>query len=128
MRISTIDTSAVSRPRRAVVRCAVTAALVLTTGACATTADAPRGPATETTRAEPPGTASSADAAATADSLRRSYTEADVRFMRGMIHHHAQAVEMARMAPTHGASERIRTLTSRILASQRDEIALMRDW
>lgn len=79
----------------------------------------------------PSGTTSSEGAispAARADSLRHSWTEADVDFVRGMIHHHAQAVVMARMAPTHGASERIRTLTARILNSQEGEIALMRDW
>ena len=31
------------------------------------------------------------------------HTAADVSFMRGMIHHHAQAVVMAKWAPTHGA-------------------------
>ncbi|MDX1624416.1 MAG: DUF305 domain-containing protein, partial [Gemmatimonadota bacterium] len=52
----------------------------------------------------------------------------DVAFMRGMIHHHAQAVQMARMAPTNDASPRLRTLAARILVSQRDEIALMQEW
>ena len=52
----------------------------------------------------------------------------DVAFMRGMIHHHAQALEMAGMAPTHGASSQLRTLTARIIVSQKDEIALMQEW
>lgn len=56
------------------------------------------------------------------------YTEADVRFMTGMIHHHAQAVVMARMAATHGAGGAVRRLTSRILSSQKTEIRLMQDW
>ncbi len=68
------------------------------------------------------------DAAARADSVRRSFTEADVEFMRGMIHHHAQALVMAHMAPTHDASPQLLTLTSRILNSQRDEIQLMQRW
>lgn len=56
------------------------------------------------------------------------WTEADVRFMTQMIGHHAQAVEMARLAPTHGASPQVRTLAARIIGSQEDEIATMRQW
>jgi uncharacterized protein (DUF305 family) len=66
--------------------------------------------------------------AARADSVRRHYTEADVAFMRDMIHHHAQALVMARMAPTHGASEELQTLAARIINGQKDEIALMQRW
>ena len=53
---------------------------------------------------------------------------ADVRFMSGMIHHHAQAILMAGGAPTHGASSSVRTLCDRIIVSQNDEIALMQRW
>jgi uncharacterized protein (DUF305 family) len=67
-------------------------------------------------------------AAARADSVRRSFTAADVEFVRGMIHHHAQALVMAQMAPTHDASPDVRTLARRIINSQRDEIALMQRW
>jgi uncharacterized protein (DUF305 family) len=56
------------------------------------------------------------------------YTEADVRFMQGMIHHHAQAIEMAAMAPTHGANARVALLCKKIDNSQRDEIAMMKNW
>lgn len=66
--------------------------------------------------------------AARADSVRQYYTRADVAFMTGMIHHHAQALVMARMAPSHGASAAVRTLTARILNGQRDEIVLMQRW
>ena len=55
-------------------------------------------------------------------------TEADIRFMSGMIGHHAQALVMAKMAPTHGASPTIQTLCARIINAQRDEIALMQQW
>ena len=67
-------------------------------------------------------------AQARADSLRYPYTEADVRFMSGMIGHHAQAIAIARWAPTHGASPSIRTLAARIINAQRDEIATMQQW
>jgi len=56
------------------------------------------------------------------------YTEADVRFMQDMIGHHQQAIEMARMAATHGAGEAVRKLAEKIEISQLDEIALMEQW
>ena len=62
------------------------------------------------------------------DSARRDYTPADVHFMAGMIYHHAQALLIARWAPTHGASASVRTLCERIIASQTDEIALLSRW
>ncbi|HEX7089911.1 MAG TPA: DUF305 domain-containing protein [Longimicrobiales bacterium] len=56
------------------------------------------------------------------------FTVADVRFMQDMIGHHAQAIEMARMAATHGAGEAVRKLAEKIDISQSDEIALMEQW
>ena len=69
-----------------------------------------------------------ARAKARADSVRWPYTEADIRFMSTMIHHHAQALVMARWASTHGASPEILRLTQRIIIGQTDEIALMSRW
>jgi uncharacterized protein (DUF305 family) len=71
---------------------------------------------------------SAARARARADSARLPYTAADIQFMTGMISHHAQAVVMAKMAPTHGASVAVQTLCSRIINAQNDEIALMQNW
>ena len=71
---------------------------------------------------------SAAIAKATADSARYPYTAADVRFMTVMIGHHAQAITMARLAPTHGASAPIRTLAERIINAQEDETATMQQW
>jgi uncharacterized protein (DUF305 family) len=62
------------------------------------------------------------------DSARSRYTPADVHFVTGMIHHHAQAIEMARHAGPNGASPSIRTLAGRIVNAQRDEIGLMQRW
>ncbi len=62
------------------------------------------------------------------DSARARFTEADVRFMTSMIGHHAQALVMARLAPTHGASPSLQTLAARIINAQRDEIASMQQW
>ena len=57
-----------------------------------------------------------------------SYTAGDVQFMQGMIAHHAQAIVMAAMAPTHGASSHVTLFCKKILISQRDEIELMQSW
>ena len=56
------------------------------------------------------------------------YTEADVRFMQGMIAHHAQAVHMSRMAAGRNASPRLQRLAQKIDLSQAGEIALMQGW
>lgn len=62
------------------------------------------------------------------DEARTRYTAADIDFMTGMIHHHAQAIEISRLAPTHGARPSVQTLASRIINAQRDEIATMQRW
>lgn len=67
-------------------------------------------------------------AQARADSARLPYTAADVAFMTGMIAHHSQAIVMARMAPSHGASPAVRTLCDRIINAQNDEILTMQQW
>lgn len=53
---------------------------------------------------------------------------ADAAFMSGMIHHHAQAITMSRLAPTHGATDAVQTLAARIINAQKDDIALMSQW
>jgi uncharacterized protein (DUF305 family) len=65
---------------------------------------------------------------ARADSLRRPYTEADIRFMSQMIHHHAQAIVMSRWAASHGASASVQRLADRIINAQQDEILTMQTW
>ncbi len=62
------------------------------------------------------------------DSARTLFTEADVHFMTGMIGHHAQALVMSALAPTHGASAAVQTLAARIINAQQDEIATMQQW
>ncbi len=56
------------------------------------------------------------------------FTEADVRFMTGMISHHAQALQMAGFAPTRGVGPSVRTLAARTINAQRDEITAMQQW
>jgi len=53
---------------------------------------------------------------------------ADVEFMKGMILHHAQAVEMTAMIQTHTENKELRSLGARISSSQTDEIKFMRRW
>ena len=65
---------------------------------------------------------------ARADSLRYPYTKADIDFMSGMIHHHAQAISISRWAPSHQASPAVQRLTARIINAQTDEITIMRTW
>src|SRR5437870_5224800 len=67
-------------------------------------------------------------AQAGAEGGRPPYTAADVRFMSGMIGHHAQAVLMAGWAPSHGASPAVRVLCERIVVAQNDEIAFAQRW
>jgi len=91
-----------------------------------------RAAAQTTPSSAPPPPATQGEAAAIAqaqaDSARRPWTAADAQFMSHMIGHHAQAIVMARMAPTHGASPSILTLAARIINAQQDEIATMQRW
>jgi uncharacterized protein (DUF305 family) len=57
-----------------------------------------------------------------------AFTEADVAFMQGMIHHHAQALQMTAMARTHTDDDSFRRMSLRMEISQTDEIAMMRRW
>jgi uncharacterized protein (DUF305 family) len=55
-------------------------------------------------------------------------TPGDVKFMQGMIHHHAQAIDMTELLKTRTASEDMRKLGLRIQVSQTDEIRMMQRW
>ena len=52
----------------------------------------------------------------------------DVEFMQGMIMHHAQAVEMTALIPSHTENKELRSLGARISSSQSDEIKFMQRW
>ena len=56
------------------------------------------------------------------------YSEADVRFMQGMISHHAQALEMTELLENRTESDAMRQTARRIELSQEDEIEMMQDW
>lgn len=68
------------------------------------------------------------DAPLVYETQRLPHTPADVRFMSGMISHHAQAVLIAGWAASHGASAAVGRLSERIVVGQRDEITLMQNW
>jgi uncharacterized protein (DUF305 family) len=72
--------------------------------------------------------ANSAAAISAAQTAAMAFAPADVEFMQGMIPHHAQAVIMARWAPTHGARADVQRLCERIAVAQADEIRMMRRW
>lgn len=73
-----------------------------------------------------PGTATRTVAAPAASVPR--HTEADVKFMQGMIGHHAQALEMTSLLTTRTARDDMRMLARRIDVSQTDEIRMMERW
>jgi len=55
-------------------------------------------------------------------------TAADIKFMQGMIGHHAQAIEMTTLLATRTESDDMRKLAKRIELSQADEIKMMQEW
>jgi len=57
-----------------------------------------------------------------------AFTEADVRFMQGMISHHAQALEMSALVSSRTNREAMELLAQRVALSQEDEIDMMQDW
>jgi uncharacterized protein (DUF305 family) len=76
-----------------------------------------------------PGEASRVVAAEQARDLTKvQFTPADVKFMQGMIHHHAQAVDMTTLLTTRTASDDMKKLALRITLSQNDEMKMMRRW
>jgi uncharacterized protein (DUF305 family) len=56
------------------------------------------------------------------------HTKADVAFMKGMIHHHAQALHMTALVPKRSTNTDIRLLAKRIDISQEAEIGQMTTW
>ncbi|MEU5597584.1 DUF305 domain-containing protein [Streptomyces sp. NPDC020298] len=107
-----------TRTRRAALAAtAVTAALVL--AACGNDSD--------TTGSDQQGhgsTSSSAGATAGAG----AHNAQDVSFAQGMIPHHQQALEMARLAADRASSAKVKDLAARIEKAQDPEIRTMSGW
>jgi uncharacterized protein (DUF305 family) len=68
------------------------------------------------------------DAARASDLSKVQHTPADVKFMQGMIGHHAQAIEMVELLKTRTGREDMKKLGQRIEISQVDEIRMMQAW
>jgi uncharacterized protein (DUF305 family) len=77
--------------------------------------------------ASAPATSDQPTAAPTAK-VRSGYSEADVRFMQGMIGHHAQALAMSALVPARTQRQDFGMLAERITLSQESEIEQMKRW
>jgi uncharacterized protein (DUF305 family) len=100
-------------------------------GGCADSEDAPNDGANvpNVVQAGAPGEPSrklSEDEAAKIEET--PYTKADVDFMRGMIHHHAQAILMTSLVRKRTADDQIPLLARRTQVSQQSEIEMMENW
>jgi uncharacterized protein (DUF305 family) len=76
---------------------------------------------------EPNTTLSPEEAEDLADQVPR-HTKADVAFVKGMLHHHMQAVEMTALVPTRAHGEDLRALAERIEVTQQVEIEQLEAW
>ena len=56
------------------------------------------------------------------------YVEADVLFVRDMLHHHSQAIQMTGYVEDRTTDEDIRLLAERMQISQADEITQLETW
>jgi len=56
------------------------------------------------------------------------HTDADVKFMQGMIHHHNQALQMVAMIATHTKTPQLIAMGQKIQLSQSGEIQSMKQW
>ncbi len=105
----------------------LTALLAASIGACRTV-QGPSG-APPIVRPGAPGQASQVVAPGQASDLSKvQATAADVTFMQGMIHHHAQALDMVALLKTRTGSDDMQKLAERIRISQTDEIGMMQRW
>jgi uncharacterized protein (DUF305 family) len=114
---------------RRTVLVAVTATVALVLAACAGDGDGGNG------HEGPHGAASaSADAGSNARSNtgneagENAHNAQDVAFAQGMIPHHRQALEMARLAADRSASAEVEDLAARIEKAQDPEITTMTGW
>jgi uncharacterized protein (DUF305 family) len=72
--------------------------------------------------------AQTAPASQQAGVVPAGYSTADIRFMQGMIEHHAQALAMTSLLRSRTTRPDMHLLAERIEVSQKDEIGLMSRW
>lgn len=105
--------------RTALAVAALTSALVLT--ACGGGSDS-------ASSSHHTGDSASASAPASAPSSAGTHNAQDVAFAQGMIPHHQQALEMARLAAGRASSAQVKELAARIEKAQDPEIRTMSGW
>src|SRR5258707_11767927 len=64
----------------------------------------------------------------TASAAPRKPSQADIKFIQGMIMHHSQAVEMTEPLRTRSHDKEVQALGKRISISQTDEMRFMKQW
>lgn len=99
---------------------ALTAALAATAAALLLTGCGEDNAATTT----PPGDTQSPSST----QQHQDHNQADIAFAQEMIPHHAQAIEMARLAPDRAQSPQVKDLARRIEQAQGPEIETMTTW
>ncbi|MFG1673511.1 DUF305 domain-containing protein [Micromonospora sp. NPDC049282] len=62
------------------------------------------------------------------DAAQPRFNGLDVWYVRMMIPHHEQALEMAKLAPDRAADPRVRAVADRIRAAQGPEVGVLRAW
>ncbi|SCG44752.1 DUF305 domain-containing protein [Micromonospora halophytica] len=62
------------------------------------------------------------------DTAAPRYNSLDVWFVRMMIPHHQQALQLAQLAPDRAGSPKVRAVADRIRGAQGPEIGMMRGW
>jgi uncharacterized protein (DUF305 family) len=60
--------------------------------------------------------------------VEAAYNHSDIAFMQMMVPHHAQALEMAKLARRHAVDPAVRRMAARIRAAQGPEILTMSAW
>jgi uncharacterized protein (DUF305 family) len=70
----------------------------------------------------------SASSSSSTSSTAAGHNEQDMAFAQGMIPHHQQALEMAKLAADRASSTKVKDLASRIEKAQDPEIQTMNGW
>jgi uncharacterized protein (DUF305 family) len=75
-----------------------------------------------------PGEPAATVSPGTSDLVTEEWSHADVAFMQMMVPHHAQALEMSRLARSRAEDGQVRAMAERIRAGQAPEILAMAAW
>ena len=78
-------------------------------------------------RTDMPGMGSGSSSVS-ASASQGDHTQADVTFAQQMVPHHQQAVEMAKLVPSHSTNQKVLELASQIQQAQDPEIQKMTGW